>query len=65
MNMEAKDKDKDKDKDKEVDQRRDEKGINNHLVNMAAKSSDSHSSISLIVKGRLFGFALKRMLIKY
>ena len=30
-----------------------------HLVKMAARSSDWHSSISLIIIGRLFGFALK------
>ena len=28
---------------------------------MEARSSDAHSSISLIVKGRLFGFALKHI----
>ena len=30
-----------------------------YLVKMAARSSDWHSSISLIIIGRLFGFALK------
>ena len=30
-----------------------------HLVNMEPRSSDLHSSINLIVAGRLFGFALQ------
>ena len=36
-----------------------------HLVNMEPRSSDLHSSINLIVAGRLFGFALQMIDLRF